>query len=185
MSCFFRVPQVFFLVSFGFISPLVAMNNLDLVLAEDDENSSQCTGRAAYIPMATEAWESQSWNEFGNIEDLFAKQTPDVSQQPGLFCWHCSCLQHPPSDLPIFPPPYSNSPFKSFLPPSSKTHNLTYVHFLFLLSLSLSLRLWCWQIQSLRAACLSALMREPVTRGTASLSTSWAFYSTPLKRTGP
>lgn len=40
------------------------------------------------------------------------------------------------------------------------------------LSLLLALRSWCWQIRSLRAACSSVLMREPVTRSTASLSTS-------------
>ena len=48
-----------------------------------------------------------------------------------------------------------------------------------------ALRLWCWQIRSLRAAYSSAPTREPATRSTVSRSTSSAFCSTPLKRTGP
>lgn len=63
---------------------------------------------------------------------------------------------------------------------------LTQVHVSFLPVFFLpALRLWCWQIQSLRAAFSSALMREPVSRSTASLFTSWACYSTQLRRIGP
>lgn len=142
--------------------------------------------RKIRIAIATEACESHSQNDFLTIQRtclpsrslMWANsQAPSADTAP--------CLQHPSPDLPIFQPPYSNSPFK--YSPSSNIHNLTCVHLLPPRPPFLRLsppRLWCWQIQSLRAACSSALMREPASRSTASLSTSWAFCSTPLKRTG-
>lgn len=152
--------------------PLVAVKNPD-----HTHPCWRAQGRAA------ELWQQrrEGHTHEMNLEmwrTCLPKWKSDMSQQPCLFCWHCSRLCSPYL-------PTSFSLFKSFFLMSSK--HLTCVHFLTLLplSLSLSFRLWCWRIQILRVVCLSALMREPVTRSTASLSTSWASYFTPPRRTGP
>lgn len=160
---------------------------LPCILERDDENA-EAPPQKSCRTMATQVQQSQSRNEAGNIPELFAKHKPDVCQNAQPILLTLTSLFH----LLISPSFHlfaQNLPFKSFLLPSSKTHT-------FILHVCArppphpspflpTLRLWCWQIRSLRAAYSSALMREPVTRSTASISTSWAFYSTPLKRTGP
>lgn len=101
-----------------------------LFLEEDDEKSFYLrVHRKSRIAMATEACESHSQNEFLAIQRTCLPSRSLMwanSQAPSADT--ASCLQHPSPDLPIFPPAYSNSPFK--YSPSSNIHNLTCVHLL-------------------------------------------------------
>lgn len=191
------VVQLYFLVCIGLYTILythVAVNNVHLISERDDEISNFSPWSAQEEPQShgnRSAKNHTQRNEVGNIAELFAKRKLDVCQEPGLF----SADTAPASNIFFYflSPVFfftQNSPFKSSpnLPPPFKifsphmcAHSPPPPPF----SRLPALRLWCWQIRSLRAACSSALMKEPVTRSTASLSTSSASYSTPLKRTGP
>ena len=176
-----------------FFSHLVAVNNLDLILEKNDENSESSPQSAQEEPkihgnrgtrVTLMKW---SWKYRGVVCQAEAWRVPKA--RPFLL----TPLLPLTSLFYLLSSPYLSTPLlklalqilsyrlQKLTPSPSHVCSSCYSSLSFLSAL----RLWCWQIRSLRAACSSALMREPVTRSTASLSTSWAFCSTPLKRTGP
>lgn len=169
------------------------MNNVHRISERDDEISHFSPWSAQEAPQShgnRSAKNHTQRNEVGNIAELFAKSKLDVCQEPGFFSADTalasnvslllslsSRLLYTKLTLQILPT--AHHPFKTFSPRMCG-HSLPPP-----LSRLPALRLWCWQIRSLRAACSSALTREPATRSTASRSTSSASCSTPPKRTGP
>lgn len=144
------VLQMCLLVCFGLhtISPLVAVNNLDLISERDDEKSSSWSSqeepqshgnRSARVTLIK--W---SWKYRGVVSQAEAWCVPKA--RPFLLTLHLPLTSLFYSHFLIFPPLYSNSSFKSFLLSSSKTHtySLTCVHTLFL-----HLSLLCSQIMVL------------------------------------